>query len=97
MLPTHLPPVAPSEADQPTPPVPAIRIGQGSGEPCAACEEPIAPGEPLEECVYPSGQVLRFHGLCYKYWAGGWIKEAVASPPPCCRANHPWVERITDV
>jgi hypothetical protein len=68
VLPTHFPPAAPPEAGQPTSPVPAIRTGQGTGEPCAACEEPIAPGEPLEECAYPSGQVLRFHGLCYKYW-----------------------------
>ena len=61
VLPRHLPPADTSA-------VPAIRIGKGTGEPCAACEEPIAPEEPLEECVYPSGQVLRFHGLCYKYW-----------------------------
>ena len=68
VLPTHLPPAEPTEAGQHTSPVPAIRIGQGTGEPCAACEEPIAPGEPLEACAYPSGQVLHFHGLCYKYW-----------------------------
>jgi hypothetical protein len=66
-LPTHLPPTAPLEASQRTA-VPAIRTGKGTGESCSACEEPIAPGEPLEECEYPSGRVLRFHGLCYKYW-----------------------------
>jgi hypothetical protein len=68
VLPQHLPPAEPTEADQRTSPVPAIRTGRGTGEPCSACEEPIAPGAPLEECAYPSGQVLRFHGLCYKYW-----------------------------
>ena len=61
ILPTHLPPTD-------TSPAPAIRTGKGTGEPCAACEEPIALEEPLEECEYPSGQVFRFHGLCYKYW-----------------------------
>jgi hypothetical protein len=40
----------------------------GRGEPCAACEEPIAIGEPLEACEYPSGRVLHFHGWCYKAW-----------------------------
>ena len=60
-LPQHLPPTD-------TSPAPAMRTGEGTGEPCSACEEPIAPEEPLEECEYPSGQVLRFHGLCYKYW-----------------------------
>ena len=25
-------------------------------------------GEPLEECAYPAGPVLRFHDLCYKCW-----------------------------
>jgi hypothetical protein len=61
ILPTHLPPTE-------TSPAPAVRTGRGTGEPCSACEEPIAPEAPLEECEYPSGQVLRFHGLCYKYW-----------------------------
>jgi hypothetical protein len=61
ILPQHLPPTETSA-------VPAIRTSQGTGELCSACEEPIAPAEPLEECEYPSGQVLRFHGLCYKYW-----------------------------
>jgi hypothetical protein len=67
MLPKDLPPAEPTEASQPTA-VPAIRTSKGTGEPCSACEEPIAPEEPLEECEYPSGQVLRFHGLCYRYW-----------------------------
>jgi hypothetical protein len=66
-LPKHLPPTEPLEAGQRTA-VPAMRTGKGTGEPCSACEEPIALGEPLEECEYPSGQVFRFHGLCYRYW-----------------------------
>ena len=57
-LPRDLPPAA----------APAIRTETGAGEPCAACEEPIARGQPLEACEYPSGQVLRFHGECYKCW-----------------------------
>jgi hypothetical protein len=61
VLPRHLPSTE-------TSPVPAIRTGKGIGEPCSACAESIAPEESLEECEYPSGQVLRFHGLCYKYW-----------------------------
>jgi hypothetical protein len=61
ILPQHLPPTD-------TSPAPAIRTGKGTGQPCSACEEPIALEEPLEECEYPSGQVFRFHGLCYKYW-----------------------------
>ena len=61
VLPTHLPPTE-------TSPAPAVRTGKGTGERCSACEEPIAPEAPLEDCEYPSGQVLRFHGLCYKYW-----------------------------
>jgi hypothetical protein len=72
MLPTHLPPAAPTEAGQHASPVPEIRLGKGTGEPCSACEKPIALEEPLEECEYPSGQVLRFHGLCYKYWNEEW-------------------------
>jgi hypothetical protein len=68
VLPKHLPPAEPTEAGQRTSAVPAIRTGKGAGEPCSAGEEPIAPEEPLEECEYPSGQVLRLHGLCYKYW-----------------------------
>ena len=67
ILPTHLPPSAPLEAGQRTA-VLAMRTGTGTGEPCSACQEPIAPGEPLEAREYPSGRVLRFHGLCYKYW-----------------------------
>jgi hypothetical protein len=67
VLPRHLPLIEPTGAGQRTA-VPAIRTGKGAGEPCSACEEPIAPGEPLEACEYPPGPVLRFHGLCYKYW-----------------------------
>jgi hypothetical protein len=67
VLPTALPPADPA-GGHPASPVPAIRTEQGTGEPCAACEEPIAVGEPLEACAYPSGQVLRFHGWCYKIW-----------------------------
>jgi hypothetical protein len=50
--------------------VPWATIGtvKGTAEPCCACKGPIAPEEPLEECEYPAAQVLRFHGLCYKYW-----------------------------
>ena len=58
-LPRDLPPAAAPAA------APAIRTETGAGEPCAACEEPIARGQPLEACEYPSGQVLRFHGECY--------------------------------
>jgi hypothetical protein len=67
VLPTDLPPAEPV-GGQPASPVPAIRTEQGTGEPCAACKEPIAVGEPLEACEYPSGRVLRFHGWCYKIW-----------------------------
>lgn len=66
-LPKDLPPAEP-EGGQPASPVPAIRTERGTGEPCAACEEPIAVGEPLEAVEYPSGHVLRFHGWCYKVW-----------------------------
>jgi|Tabmets5t2r1_1033131.scaffolds.fasta_scaffold41227_2 hypothetical protein len=62
VLPTDLPPAEPAS------PIPAVRTELGTGEPCAACEEPIAVGEPLEACEYPSGRVLRFHGWCYKIW-----------------------------
>ena len=55
VLPRDLPPADPSA------PTPAIRTEAGTGEPCAA-------GEPLEGCAYPSGQVLHFHGWCYKAW-----------------------------
>ncbi len=49
VLPKDLPPADP-EGGQLASPVPAIRTEQGTGEPCAACEEPIAVGEPLEAC-----------------------------------------------
>jgi hypothetical protein len=62
VLPKDLPPADPAS------PIPAVRTELGTGEPCAACEEPIAVGEPLEACAYPSGRVLRFHGWCYKAW-----------------------------
>jgi hypothetical protein len=62
VLPRDLPPADPSAA------APAIRTEQGAGEPCAACEEPITAGGPLEACEYPSGHVLHFHGWCYKAW-----------------------------
>ena len=62
VLPTDLPP------DGPATPIPAVRTERGTGEPCAACEEPIAAGEPLEACEYPSGLVLRFHRWGYKAW-----------------------------
>jgi hypothetical protein len=67
VLPMELPPAGPV-GGPPTSPVPAIRTEQGTGEPCAACEEPIAVGKPLEACAYPSGRVLRFHGWCNKIW-----------------------------
>jgi hypothetical protein len=67
VLPKDLPPADPA-GGPPASPVPAIRTERGTGEPCAACEEPIAVGEPLEACAYPSGHVLRFHGWCYKVW-----------------------------
>ena len=67
VLPKHLPPTESPEPGQRTA-MPALRTGKGAGEPCSGCEEPIPPGEPLEECEYPSGPVLRFHGLCYKFW-----------------------------
>jgi hypothetical protein len=67
VLPKDLPPADP-EGEPLASPVPAIRTERGTGEPCAVCEEPIAVGEPLEACAYPSGRVLRFHGWCYKAW-----------------------------
>jgi hypothetical protein len=62
VLPKDLPPADPAAS------APAIRTAVGQGEPCAACEEPIAIGEPLEACEYPSGRTLHFHGWCYKAW-----------------------------
>ena len=62
VLPKDLPPADPAS------PTPAVPTAGGRGDPCAVCEEPIAIGEPLEACEYPSGRTLHFHGWCYKAW-----------------------------
>ena len=96
VLPMHRPPAAPLEVGQPTSPVPAIRLGEGTGGPCAACEEPIAWKKPLEACAYPSAQVLHCHGLCYQYWqeegqasrGGGRLTTPVRSGQQSWRRAH---------
>jgi hypothetical protein len=42
--------------------------GQGTGEPCSACDEPITPHE--ERVIYGADatQVIQFHARCEQLW-----------------------------
>ena len=43
-------------------------VGQGPGEPCSACDEPIAPHE--ERVIYGAdpNQVLQLYARCEQLW-----------------------------
>jgi hypothetical protein len=43
-------------------------VGEGPGEPCHACDEPIAPHE--ERMIYGAdpNQVIQLHGRCEQLW-----------------------------
>jgi hypothetical protein len=43
-------------------------VGQGTGEPCSACDEPIAPHE--ERVIYGAepNQVMQLHERCERLW-----------------------------
>jgi hypothetical protein len=43
-------------------------VGQGTGEPCSACDEPIAPHE--ERVIYAAepNQVIQLHERCERLW-----------------------------
>jgi hypothetical protein len=43
-------------------------VGEGTGEPCNACDEPIAPHE--ERVIYGAdpNQVIQLHARCEQLW-----------------------------
>jgi hypothetical protein len=43
-------------------------VGEGTGEPCSACDEPITPHE--ERVIYAAdpAQVIQLHGRCEQLW-----------------------------
>jgi hypothetical protein len=43
-------------------------VGEGTGEPCSACDEPIAPHE--ERVIYAAdaNQVMQLHARCEQLW-----------------------------
>jgi hypothetical protein len=48
---------------------PFLLVTRGRGEPCAGCDEVIAPADELIS-VRPDGRTMyRFHGECYDAWA----------------------------
>ena len=42
--------------------------GEGTGEPCSACDEPIAPHEECVIYVADSHQILQLHARCEQLW-----------------------------
>ncbi len=68
LLPRHLPPPDPIGTGPGASPLPGTRVEPGTGAPCAACEEVIAPADVLEEVAYPSGPRLQLHAHCYQIW-----------------------------
>ena len=54
--------------------------GQGTGEPCSACDEPIAPHE--ERVIYGAdpNQVLQWHARCEQLWHEARTRDRRESP-----------------
>jgi hypothetical protein len=46
----------------------ATWYGKGTGQICAACEQPITPNEVEVECDLPDGGMVRLHSRCYDVW-----------------------------
>jgi hypothetical protein len=45
--------------------------GQGTGQPCYQCHEPILPQEIEYEVELESGMILHFHFACQQIWEDG--------------------------
>lgn len=50
----------------------SIWAGQGTGEPCALCDQPVARTETEYEFTVPAGEgtgsIIRFHLRCHALW-----------------------------
>jgi hypothetical protein len=55
-------------------------VGEGTGEPCSACDEPIAPYE--ERVIYGAdpNQVLQWHARCEQLWHEARTRDRRESP-----------------
>jgi hypothetical protein len=56
-----------------------IWAGDGSGEPCDACDRPITPAEIEYEAQFLPARMLRFHRMCFDAWHQ--LRAGLMSPP----------------
>jgi len=45
-----------------------VWVGQGNGQHCDACDEPITAADREYEVDLPSRRTLRFHATCFTAW-----------------------------
>jgi hypothetical protein len=45
-----------------------LRIGDGSGEACAVCEQPVLTAQSQYEAQYHDRPTIRFHARCHFWW-----------------------------